>query len=143
MRAPFTNEPSLDFTTEANRDAMRAALASVEAQLGRRYPLVIGGERRETGAWIKSVNPGNLDQVVGEVAKARPSDVEDAICTAERAFQSWKRVSVEGRASVLFKMAGIVRRRRLELAAWMVYELDKAWDEAEGEVAEAVDFLEW
>src|SRR5215218_7381348 len=48
-----------------------------------------------------------------------------------------------GRASVLFKMAGIVRRRRLELAAWMVYELDKAWDEAEGEVSEAIDFLEW
>ncbi|MDP9369639.1 MAG: aldehyde dehydrogenase family protein, partial [Chloroflexota bacterium] len=143
MRGAFTNEPSLDFSLEENRVAMRAALAAIEGQLGQRYPLVIGGERRETGDWIRSVNPGNLDQLVGEVAKARPSDAEDAIAAAEQAYASWRRMPVEGRAGVLFRMAGIIRRRRLELAAWMVYELDKAWDEAEGEVAEAVDFLEW
>ncbi len=143
MRAPFQNEPSVDFSVEENRAAMREALKTVESQLGQRYPLIIGGERRETGQWITSTNPGNPDQVVGEVAKARPSDVEDAIAAAQEAFKSWRKTPAEGRASVLFKMAGIVRRRRLELAAWMVYELDKAWDEAEGEVAEAVDFLEW
>jgi 1-pyrroline-5-carboxylate dehydrogenase len=143
MRAAFQNEPSVDFSVEENRAAMREALKQVESQLGQRYPLIIGGERRETGQWITSTNPGNPDQVVGEVAKARPSDVEDAIAAASEAFKSWRKVPAEGRSSVLFKMAGIVRRRRLELAAWMVYELDKAWDEAEGEVAEAVDFLEW
>jgi 1-pyrroline-5-carboxylate dehydrogenase len=143
MRAAFQNEPSVDFSVEENRAAMREALKQVESQLGQRYPLIIGGERRETGQWITSTNPGNPDQVVGEVAKGRPSDVEDAIAAASEAFKTWRQVPAEGRASVLFKMAGIVRRRRLELAAWMVYELDKAWDEAEGEVAEAVDFLEW
>ncbi len=122
---------------------MRAALMRVGEQLGPAYPLIIGGERRETGEWITSINPGNLDQVVGEVAKARASDVEDAIAAAEWAFKTWRKMPAEGRASVLFKMAAIIRRRKLELAAWMVYELDKAWDEAEGEVCEAVDFLEW
>ncbi|HUG17145.1 MAG TPA: L-glutamate gamma-semialdehyde dehydrogenase, partial [Thermomicrobiales bacterium] len=143
MREPFRNEPSLDFSVEENRAAMRAALASVATQLGRRYALVIGGERRETGEWITSVNPGNPNQVVGEAAKARASDVEDAISAAECAMASWRKLPAKGRASVLFRMAGIVRRRKLELAAWMVYELDKAWDEAEGEVSEAIDFLEW
>lgn len=143
MRVKFSNEPSLDFSVASNREAMREALALVESQLGQRYPLIIGGERRETGAWIRSINPGDLDQVVGEVAKARPSDVEDAITAAAIAFKSWRKIGAEGRASVLFKAAAITRRRRLELAAWMVYELDKPWDEAEGEVAEAVDFLEW
>lgn len=143
MRGAFTNEPSLDFSVEENRAAMQLALRTVEAQLGRRYPLIIGGERRETGEWIRSVNPGKPEQCVGEVAKARPADVEDAIAAAGRAFQTWRRFPVEGRASLLFRMAAIVRRRRLELAAWMVYELDKPWDEAEGEVAEAIDFLEW
>ncbi len=122
---------------------MRAALDEVGAQLGQRYPLIIGGERRETGEWITSTNPGNPSQVVGEVARGRASDVEDAIVAAEKAFKSWKRMSATGRASTLFKMAGILRRRRLELAAWMVFELDKPWDEAEGEIAEAIDFLEW
>jgi 1-pyrroline-5-carboxylate dehydrogenase len=143
MRAAFQNEPSVDFSVPATQDAMKAALAAVESQLGQRYPLIIGGKRIETGEWITSVNPGNLDQVVGYAAKGRPSDVEDAIAAAETAFKSWRRMSATGRVSVLLKMAAIVRRRRLELSAWMVYELDKAWDEAEGEVAEAVDFLEW
>jgi 1-pyrroline-5-carboxylate dehydrogenase len=122
---------------------MRAALKSVEGQLGQSYPLIVNGERRETGAWSESVNPGKLDQVVGRVAKARSSDVEDAIQAAQAAFKTWRAIPAVGRASVLLKMAAIVRRRRLELAAWMVFELDKAWDEAEGEVAEAIDFLEW
>src|SRR5829696_4383049 len=78
LRSAFHNEPSLDFGDEANRSAMREALACVKAQLGQHYPLIIGGERRETGNWITSINPGNLDQVVGEVAKAGKADVEDA-----------------------------------------------------------------
>lgn len=143
MRGPFSNEPSVDFSIESNRAAMREALALVESQLGQRYPLIIGGERRETGAWITSTNPGNLDQVVGEVAKARPSDIEDAMAAAQEAFKSWRKIRPQARASALFKAAAITRRRKLELAAWMVYELDKPWDEAEGEVAEAIDFMEW
>lgn len=143
MRGPFQNEPALDFSLPENRAAMRAALEQVKSQLGQRYPIVIGGERRETGEWIRSVNPGNPDQVVGLVAKARAADVEDAVAAAEAAYQEWRRMPASGRASVLFRMAAIIRRRKLELAAWMVYELDKPWDEAEGEVCEAIDFLEW
>jgi 1-pyrroline-5-carboxylate dehydrogenase len=143
LRGPFQNEPGVDFSIPENRQAMLAALHEVEQQLGQRYPLVIGGERRESGEWFKSINPGNLDQVVGEVARARAQDVSDAIAAADAAFATWRNMSAEGRASVNFRMAAIMRRRRLELAAWMSYELDKAWDEADGEVAEAIDFLEF
>ncbi len=143
MRAPFQNEPSLDFAVPANREAMREALRAVGADLGRRYPLIIGGERRETGEWISSTNPGRHGQLVGEVASARPQDAEEAIAAATATFERWRRLPAKGRASVNFKMAAIVRRRKLELAAWMCYELDKAWDEAEGEVCEAIDFLEY
>ena len=143
LREPFYSEPSVDFSVPENRTAMQAALRDVEKQLGKRYPLIIGGQRRETGQWFKSINPGNLDQVVGEVALARKQDVDDAIEAAEKAFKTWRNMSAEGRASVNFRMAGILRRRRLELSAWMALELDKAWDEADGEVAEAIDLLEF
>ena len=143
MRGPFVNESFTDFAVPENRERMLAALDAVEADLGRDYPIVVGGERRVTGGWIKSRNPGALQQLVGRVAKAGRQDALDAIEAAERAFRSWSRMSPEGRASVCFKMAGIVRQRRLELAAWMVFELDKMWDEAEGEVCEAIDMLEW
>ncbi len=143
LRAAYTNEPSVDFSDPTVRDSMQAALEKVGNELGREYPLIIGGEPRETGEWITSTNPGNLDQVVGKVAKASAADALDAIAAAQAAFKDWRKVSMVGRASVLLRMAAIVRRKRFELAAWMVYELDKPWDEAEGEVAEAVDFLEW
>ncbi len=143
MRGPYIPESFIDFSVEANRQKMLDTLEQVKGELGQNYPIVVNGERRETGNWITSVNPGNLDQVVGKVAKARPSDIEDAIVAAGAAMQQWKRLSVQTRASVLFKMAAIIRRRRFEYTAWMAYELDKGWAEADGEVAEAVDFLEW
>ena len=143
MRGHYAPESFIDFSQEANRTKMLEALAKVESELGKNYPIVVNGERRETGKWITSINPGNLDQVVGKVAMARPSDIEDAIVAAGEAMKSWKKLSVQTRASVLFKMAAIIRRRRFEYTAWMAYELDKGWAEADGEVAEAVDFLEW
>ncbi len=143
LRAAFQNEPSADFSDPIVREAMQSALAQVGTELGRDYPMIIGGERRESGEWIVSTNPGNLDQVVGRVAKASRDDALDAIAAAQDAFREWRKIPAVGRASVLLRMAAILRRRRFELAAWMVYELDKPWDEAEGEVAEAVDFLEW
>lgn len=143
MRAAFTNEPTTDFTVEANRKAMQQQLQAVEKQLGKRYPIVVGGVHREPGDWIESRNPGMPSQIVGSVAKATRKDAEDAISAAQSAFVNWCGVSAQGRASVLFKMAGLFRQHKLELAAWMVFELDKAWDEADGEVCEAIDMLEW
>ena len=143
MRGAFQNEPEVDFRRPENREAMQQALKRVQGELGRRYPLVIGGQRRETGSWIASINPGRPAQVVGEVAKARVQDGSDAIAAAVAAYSRWRWMSADGRASVLFRLAALLRRRRLELDAWMVYELDKQWDEADGEVAEAVDMMEW
>jgi 1-pyrroline-5-carboxylate dehydrogenase len=143
MRHAYQVEPPLDMSIEANRAKMREAIAAVGQQLGKRYPLVIGGQRIETGQWIRSTNPGNPDQLVGEVARARVEDVEAAFQAAGAAFATWKKMSAEGRASVLFKAAAIIKRRRFELNAWMAYELDKPWGESDGEVAEAVDFLEY
>jgi 1-pyrroline-5-carboxylate dehydrogenase len=143
MRGPFKTEQPLDFSIPENEQGIREQIKKVEQQLGKEYPIVIGGEERYTGDWITSVNPGNPDQVVGKVAKASKKDAEDAVQAALKAFKKWRTMSATARASVLFKLAGIMRRNRLELDAWLVYELDKPWDEADGEVAEAVDFLEW
>ena len=50
MPTEFRNEPFTDFSKEENAQAMRAALEKVKSELGREYPLVIGGERIETEA---------------------------------------------------------------------------------------------
>ena len=143
MRGPFVNEIPMDFSIKENRSAMQMALKDVEARLGNEYPLVINGERIVTGEWITSTNPGNVDQVVGKVARGTKKHVDQAISAAQEAFKSWRLAPPEARAGVTFKLAGLMRKHRLELSAWMVYELDKAWDEAEGEVCEAIDMMEW
>ncbi|HYE74684.1 MAG TPA: aldehyde dehydrogenase family protein, partial [Blastocatellia bacterium] len=139
----FKNESYLDFTDKKNIEAMNAALAKVEAQLGREYSLVIGGERIKTNQAVESRNPSEFNQVVGTVYHANQELAEEALNAAWKAFESWQNVPVEERASYLIKAAAIMRRRKLEFNSWMVYEVGKSWAEAEADTAEAIDFLEF
>jgi 1-pyrroline-5-carboxylate dehydrogenase len=143
MVQPYRHEPLTDFTVEANREAFLAALKKVESELGRDYPLVIGGERIMTEDKITSINPANKAEVVGRVAKANKELAERAMKTADEAFRTWSRMSPEARADILFRAAAIVRRRKHEFSAWMVKEAGKPWREADADTAEAIDFMEY
>ncbi|KDE49606.1 1-pyrroline-5-carboxylate dehydrogenase [Geobacillus sp. CAMR12739] len=143
MVQPYRHEPLTDFTVEANREAFLAALKKVESELGRDYPLVIGGERVMTEDKIISINPANKTEVVGRVAKANKELAERAMKTADEAFRTWSRMSPEARADILFRAAAIVRRRKHEFSAWLVKEAGKPWREADADTAEAIDFMEY
>ncbi|AEV17523.1 1-pyrroline-5-carboxylate dehydrogenase [Geobacillus thermoleovorans CCB_US3_UF5] len=143
MVQPYRHEPLTDFTVEANREAFLAALKKVESELGRDYPLVIGGERVMTEDKIISINPANKTEVVGRVAKATKELAERAMKTADEAFRTWSRTSPEARADILFRAAAIVRRRKHEFSAWLVKEAGKPWREADADTAEAIDFMEY
>jgi 1-pyrroline-5-carboxylate dehydrogenase len=122
---------------------MEAGLTQVKAQLGRSYSMVIGASKFFSEAELVSTNPGNPAQVIGRVAKAAPVHIDEAIQNAWQAFELWKRVSGAERARYLYKAAAIMRRRKYELAAWEILEAGKTWAEADGDVAEAIDFLEY
>lgn len=143
MVVDFKNEPYTDFSKEENRRAFEEALRKVEAELGREYDLIIGGERIKTDRKAKSINPSNIDQVVGIVSQADTALAEKAIQAALKAFETWRRVPPEARARYLFKAAAILRRRKHEFSAWMVYEAGKSWAEADADTAEAIDFMEY
>ncbi len=140
---PYRSEPLTDFSNEANRRLMEEALQSVKRQLGQQYSLLIDGVHQSTPDEIVSINPGNPDQVVGRVAKATKEHIDQALKAAWEAFRAWKRVPGPTRARYLYKAAAIMRRRKFELSAWEVYEAGKTWGEADGDVAEAIDFLEY
>jgi 1-pyrroline-5-carboxylate dehydrogenase len=141
--APFKNEIVKNFSDPADAAAMRAALDSVKAGFGKHYPLVIGGKRIETETKIRSLNPADPSQVVGITSSASKEQAAEAIEAAARAFESWKRVSPQDRAECIFKAAELLRRRRFEYDALLVYEVGKSWPEADGDIAEAIDFLEF
>jgi 1-pyrroline-5-carboxylate dehydrogenase len=139
----FTNEPFVNFADPDNARAMRAALDHVAQQLGREYDLIIGGHRERTAEKITSINPARPAQVVGVHQKAGSEHAKEAMDAAQRAFHTWSRVPVNVRASLLLNAAAIIRDRKFEFAAWLTYEVGKNWAEADADVAETIDFLEF
>ena len=144
MKLPdFRNEPYLDFSIPANRAAMEAALARVRAEFGKHYDLLVAGERVHTEDKLKSVNPSRPSEIVGTVSKATPVMASRAVEAANAYFPEWSRTKPEARAAMLVRAADILRRRKLDFDAWLVYEAGKSWAEAEAETAEAIDFCEY
>ncbi len=139
----FRNEPFTDFSNRQNEHAMQQALQHVGEMLGHEYELVIGGERVRTAGKIRSINPARPAEVVGVHQKAGAEHAEQAMAAALKAFETWQYVSPEERASLLLKAAEIIRDRKFEFCAWLTYEVGKNWVEADADVAETIDFLEF
>jgi 1-pyrroline-5-carboxylate dehydrogenase len=141
---PFVNEPFTDFSVEENAAAFREALTKIEASFPVVGRLWIDGEDREGGAGtFESTDPSQTSRVVANCAKADREDALRAIAGAHKAFGDWSRRSAEERAEFLFKAARTMRLRKHEFSAQMVYEVGKSWAEADGDTAEAIDFLEF
>ena len=139
---PFRNEPVTNFGKSDVARQMRAALSRVHGQLGREYDLIIGGHRVRTAEKIRSLNPAKPPEVVGIHQKAGKEHVEPAMNAALKAFESWSRTPVQERVDLLFRTAAILRERKFELMAWLVYEVSKNWAEADADIAETIDFCE-
>jgi len=141
----FKNEPFTDYSKPENAEAMRAAIEKVRGELGREHTCLVNGERISIDAKFKSYNPAKRDEVVGvfSVVDDDLSIVENAIDAATEAFNTWRFVPAAERAEYLFRIADIMRQRKHELSAWMVFEVSKTWAEADGDTAEAIDFMEF
>jgi RHH-type proline utilization regulon transcriptional repressor/proline dehydrogenase/delta 1-pyrroline-5-carboxylate dehydrogenase len=138
----FRNEPQQDFSQADNRVAMQQALATVRSQLGREWKSS-SGKQGLTGPLLESRNPGNPDQVVGRLFSASSLDVEQAVRMAVQSWDLWRDTTMERRVDIMRAAASIMRTRRNELAAWEIYECGKPWREADADIAEAIDFLEF
>jgi len=142
-KSVFENEPETDFAVAESRDRMRKALEETRGTLGRSYPMIIGGEKVEGDETSVSIDPSDPVRVVGRISQASPEHADRAILAARNAFERWSQVSPEARSEVMFRAADIMNRRRFALAALEVYEVGKAWREADADVVEAIDFLRY
>jgi len=140
---PFKTEQFFDFSREDNARHMRAVIEKVRGQLGREYDLIIGGKRVKATDKIRSINPAKPSQVVGIHQKAGKEHVEPAMAAALKAFETWRHTPVEERASLLFRAADLLRERKMEFMAWLVFEVSKNWAEADADISETIDFCEF
>ena len=133
----FRNEPPIDFSRHVNRVRFAQVLEEVRGEFKNRRRLS-GSVKR-----LESLNPADPAEVVGSVRVDGIADVERAIETATRFFPQWRATPAEKRAEILRRAAEVMRRRRWELAAWEVFEVGKGWREADADVAEAIDYLDY
>ena len=130
----FRNEPALEFRRESVRAQALRALAELRTKLPLRVP---GGDQ------LISTNPADPSEVIATAPDSTRGVAEAAAERAAAAFPDWAALEPGERAAVLQRAAGLMRERRQELAALAVLEAGKPWVEADGDVCEAIDFLEY
>jgi RHH-type proline utilization regulon transcriptional repressor/proline dehydrogenase/delta 1-pyrroline-5-carboxylate dehydrogenase len=138
----FTNEPLLELRRAEVRAAATDALAALDARLPLEVPMSIGAELVR-GEAFASVDPSAPERVVAHAHAATAEHVAAAVGRAAEGLRVWSARSADERAATLRRAAGLLRDRRLELAALAVREAGKPWVEADGDVCEAIDFLEY
>jgi RHH-type transcriptional regulator, proline utilization regulon repressor / proline dehydrogenase / delta 1-pyrroline-5-carboxylate dehydrogenase len=136
----FANEPLLELRREAVRREALEALYNLDAKLPLEVPMLIG-EDVVHGRRFASVDPSSPTRIVAHAHQATAAHVKDAVGRAEIGQAKWSKTPAAQRAAALHRAADILRARRLELAALAVREAGKPWAEADGDVAEAIDFL--
>ncbi len=139
----FQNEPFTDFSHGRHAHELRASMAWVSDQLGREYPLVIGGERVMTAIKFESHNPAKPLEVIGMHQAAGVAEAGAAVEAALKAFEGWRFTPLADRVSLLLRTAEIIKDRKFEFCAWLTYEVGKNWAEADADVAECIDFLDF
>jgi 1-pyrroline-5-carboxylate dehydrogenase len=139
----FKNQPLHNWAVPGNKKKQEEAIASVRSQIGKEYPIVIGGERIMTNEKFSSFNPSRSGEVLAVFQKGNALLAERAIDVASGAFGMWRYVPPKKRADYLFKAASLMRKRWFELNAVMILEVGKSWPEADADTAEAIDFLEF
>jgi aldehyde dehydrogenase (NAD+) len=87
------------------------------ARLKPSYQIFVDGEFRDgSGDAVKTINPAD-EEPLAEVSEAGPSDVDDAIAAARRAYDGpWSAMSGAERGKYLFRIARGIQERSRELA---------------------------
>lgn len=143
MLPEYRPEPFTDFADSANRDAFQFALDKLKTEMGKSYPMVIGGKKITLDEMFASTNPARPKEVLGFFANGTVDHADHAILAASEAFKTWQYVPAPDRVRYLLRAAAALRRRKHEFSAMMVLEVGKSWAEADADTAESIDFLEY
>jgi acyl-CoA reductase-like NAD-dependent aldehyde dehydrogenase len=97
-----------------------------------------GGGRHEQDV----LNPAT-NQVIGKLPHATREDLDQALASAQRAFESWRKSSPLERSKVLRKVAELARERSQDIGRGITLDQGKPLAEAVGEVVFCAEHAEW
>jgi RHH-type transcriptional regulator, proline utilization regulon repressor / proline dehydrogenase / delta 1-pyrroline-5-carboxylate dehydrogenase len=139
----FYNEPFLDFAVEDVRKKTQKAIDELRSQLPKVIKPNVTSTQHTSTEVFKRVNPSKSSEVVAEVHMADTALAEKAIQSAHKAYHSWRKTNPETRAALLDRVADLMQQTKYQLMATQILEVGKPWAEADGDVAEAIDFLRY
>lgn len=139
----FKNEPHTNFSRDPARQAMMNALEQVKGQLGKSVQFPVPSSIGQLKGELVSMNPSRPNEIIARMPCYAPAEVESVIQAAHDTWKHWRTTTADYRADNLCRVAELMRERRHELAAWEIFETGKPWREADGDIAEAIDFLEF
>ncbi len=143
MKEKFSNTPLTDFSLEKERESFLSSINKAKEKFKNpaTFPLLIGGKEIMSQKTFTSTDPAQPQRIIGIMSEGSADDARAAITHAESAGKKWAAVHYDDRAEILFKAAEYLTGIRQEVAATEVFEVGKSWAEADGDVAEAIDFL--
>ena len=131
------------FTEITEQNCFHQAIKQCQSQLGKDYPLIINGKQHTSDSTIQSINPASPDQIIGNVFAANQQLADRAIASAKKAHDYWSKLRFSERAKHLRQIATLLQQQRNEFSAWQIFEAGKNWREADADVCEAIDFLNY
>lgn len=99
------------------------------------------------GSWVESKsneyyqveNPANTGEVIGSFPLSTIEDVDNAVNSANTAFQKWRKVPASERASYIYKFIELYKQNQERLAHALSKEQGKPLKESMGEVSRGVN----
>ena len=140
---PFVNEAHTDFSLPANHQVLAQAMHTLTGKLGQHHTYSAPSSVILNGPELLSMNPSDPTQIISRFSTITPTGIEAVMQAAQSRLVSWGEVPPGKRADILFQTANLMRKTKTELAAWEILETGKPWREADADVAEAIDFLEF
>ncbi len=134
---------TLSADNEELQSAFDRAVITARGQLGDRYPMLIGDERRFSDDQFEDRSPIDTNVVVSRFPVGTAADVQDAIAAARAAFPAWRDLGWRRRIELMRHAAELISERQFEYAALMAIEVGKNRLEALGDVEETADLLRY
>lgn len=100
------------------------------------------GGRRDKLSTYQTINPAT-GELGKEFATATDTEIEEAVNSSHKAFDSWQRVPIEDRAAMMNRAGELMHERKTELANLITLEMGKLPSEAEGEVELSANILQY
>ncbi|MCU7843230.1 MAG: proline dehydrogenase family protein [Candidatus Thiodiazotropha sp. (ex Monitilora ramsayi)] len=139
----FINCDTRRFVDIDEQGRFQQAIETVRRELGQDHPLVIAGRSVETRDKIVSLCPADPAIRVGRTSCAGKTEADTAVTAALSSLNDWRNRSISDRASLLRKTAAHLNQRRDYFSALEIFEAGKNWREADADVCEAIDFLNY